>query len=193
MTMPTGWPSLGDDQRLPVAGQQLDRLAHRVGRRDGRERRLHHVDDVARHQLRVDIARLSSPRSPTDPDDGAVVVPRDDRQLGDAVLVQEARSRRCTFWCVCTVTNGGISPAARLVAQDVADGAVAAALEEAVLGHPRVVEDLAQVGAAAVGQDDGDHRLGVVDLVPPPAARRGRRGRSCRPPAGPRRRPAGGW
>ncbi len=50
-----------------------------------------------------------------------------------------------------------------LGAQHVADRLVVGAVEEAVLAHPRVVEDLREVRAPAVGEDDRDQRLGVVD------------------------------
>ena len=59
----------------------------------------------------LSIARLSSPRSPTEPTTVVDVVL-------DATGSWETRcscSRliaSLTFWCVCTVTNGGISPAA---------------------------------------------------------------------------------
>ena len=52
-----------------------------------------------------------------------------------------------------------------LAAQHVADGQLLLAPEEAVLAHPGVVEDLREIGAPAVGEDHGDHRVGVVDLA----------------------------
>ena len=46
-----------------------------------------------------------------------------------------------------------------LRAQDVADGAVATGLQEAVVGHPLVAEHLGQVAAPAVRQQHDDDRL----------------------------------
>jgi hypothetical protein len=84
-------------------------------------------------------------------DDRVLVVRRDDRQLRDAVLVQQ-RDR------VAHLAMRGDADQRRdrlvvvLAAQDVADGQVGRPLEEPVLGHPGVVEDLRQVGAATVGR-----------------------------------------
>ena len=148
MTMPVGRPLLGDDQRLAVAGQQLDRLAHRVAGGDARG-----TAPPSRRRSRrpcsagSSTACLSSPRSPIEPttDVGSCARRPAAARRGARAA---ARSRRAPSGGSATTTSGGISPARRLGAQHVADRAVAGALEEAVLGHPRVVEDLRQVARA---------------------------------------------
>ena len=108
-------------------------------------------------------ACLSSPRSPIEPTTDERVVGADDRQLRDAVLVQEGDG-------VADLLVGLHGDQRRDLAglllgvEHVAHRLVGGALEEAVLGHPRVVVDLRQVRAPAVGEDDGDERLGVGDL-----------------------------
>ena len=191
VTIPTGRPCSDDDQRLRLAGQQLDRLAHRVDGRDAGERRLHHVGDRRGHHLRVahraPSAARARRREPT-------------TVYGSSADTTGSCETRCscssaiasrTGWCGLDDHERRDLARPRLLAQHVADGAVAGALQEAVLGHPLVVEDLRQVAAPAVGQDHGDHRLRVADARPRPRAPRASRARTSRRPAGPRSRPAG--
>ena len=101
MTMPDRPAVLGHDQRLAVARQQLDRLAHRIDRRDARERRLHHVGIGAPITAGSSIARLQQPALTDRADDRVRVVRGHHRQLRDAVLVQQrdrvlARARPTT-------------------------------------------------------------------------------------------------
>ena len=99
VTMPAGRPSLGHQQRLAVAGQQLDRLAHRVVGRDGRERRLHHVDDLRRRAARVADGGLSSPRSPTEPTTASGRARRRPGSCETRCSCSSATASR-TVWCV---------------------------------------------------------------------------------------------
>jgi hypothetical protein len=97
-------------------------------------------------------------------DHGPPVVGGDHGKLGDAVLVQERHRVAHPLVRADDDERRDLAPVV-LAAQDVAHGEVGRALEEAVLGHPGVREDLAQVGAPAVGQDHRHHRLGVVELA----------------------------
>ncbi len=63
---------------------------------------------------------------------------------------------------------------------------------EAVAAQPGVVEDLAEVAAARVGQQHHDHRVRVVDLAGPAGPRRPWPSRRSRRPAAPPRGPAAG-
>ena len=146
------WPS-------PESSSTASRTGSPVG--DARERRLHHLGDLGAHQLRV-VDRVLEQAALADRADHRVrVVGGHHRQLGDAVLVQQ-RDRVADRLVGLDDHERRDLAGARLRAQHVADVRLAA-LEEPVLVHPRVVEDLAQVAAAAVGEHDRDHRLGVVD------------------------------
>ena len=64
----------------------------------------------------------------------------------------------------CVWTSAGISP--DLPCEHLADGLLVVVVEEAVGGHPLVVEDLGHVAAARVGQEHDDHGvLGPVRLA----------------------------
>ena len=76
MTRPSARPSSSDEQRLLVADQQLDRLAHRILGRDRRERRLHHLGDLGVEQRRVRGGVLEQAALADRADDGRRVVRR---------------------------------------------------------------------------------------------------------------------
>ena len=124
VTMPTGRPCSDTISACDVAGQQLDRLAHRVDGGDARERRLHHVADRRAITAGSLIAAFSSPRSPTEPDDRVRIVGADHRQLRDAVLVQQ-RDRVAHGLVRLDDDERRDLPRARLLSQHVADRAVA--------------------------------------------------------------------
>ena len=89
MTMPAGAAVAGDQQRLALADEQLDGLAHRVVGGDGGQRRLHDVDDLGAEQRGVRDGVLEQAALADRADDRVRVVRGDDRQLRDAVLVQQ--------------------------------------------------------------------------------------------------------
>ena len=105
----------------------------------------------------------SRPRSPTAPTtaEGSWAETTGSWETRCSCSSETASRTRKWGW---TVTSTGNSPASLLRAQHVADGELGVALEKAVLAHPGVGEDLGQVGAPAVGQDDHDHGRGVLDL-----------------------------
>ena len=69
-------------------------------------------------------------------------------------------SRTVSFGWVCT--SVGVSP--DFARSTLADGLAAGDVEEAVVGHPLVAEDLVQVAAAAVGQQH-DHDVVLGELL----------------------------
>ena len=79
-------------------------------------------------------------------DDRVRVVRGDDRQLRDAVLVEQ-RDRVADLVVRLDGDERRDEAVLGLRAQDVADGLVGRALEEAVLAHPRVVVDLREVAS----------------------------------------------
>ena len=89
MTSPSARPVARDQQRLLVAHQQLDRLAHRVVGRHRRERRLHHLDDLGVEHRRVLGGALEQAALTDRADDGGRIVRAHHRQLRDPMLVQQ--------------------------------------------------------------------------------------------------------
>ena len=90
MTMPAGAAVDGDEQRLPVAGQQLDRLAHRSRspRRAGNGASI--TSTISAPSSGGVLGGVREQAALADrADDRVRVVRADDRQLRDAVLVQQ--------------------------------------------------------------------------------------------------------
>ena len=89
MTRPSARPSRVTSSAWLIADQQLDGLAHRVVAGHRGERGLHDVDDLGLEQRRV-LGRMAQQTALADrADDGDGVMRADDRELRDAVLVQQ--------------------------------------------------------------------------------------------------------
>ena len=91
-----------------------------------------------------------------------------DGHLGDVELAQVVRGVRHGLVGVC-VHEGRDRPV--LAAQHVADRRPLRRRQEAVAGHPGVVEHLAEVAAPAVGQQDDDHGVRASSAVSSAAIR----------------------
>ena len=189
--MPMGSPLAATRHRLLIARQQLDRRADRLAGRDHGEGRLEHLGHLGVEHGRVADRVGQQPALAHRSDDAVRVVRRHHGELRDAVLVQQPHHVAHAAEAVDLEQIGRLLLLV-LVRQQVADGPGGAALEEAVLGHPGVVEDLRQIRAAAVGEDHRDHRIWRRGRAPPRAPR-GARCRRSRRRGCPRCAPAVAW
>ena len=96
------------------------------------------------------------------PDDRVRIVPAHHRKLRHPVLVQQGHG--VAHLVVRAHAHERRHFAALVLAPEhLAHRLLTCAVEQPVLGHPGVVEDLRQIVAPAVRQDHGHHRLGIVD------------------------------
>ena len=159
--MPERPPVVDHDHRLALAEDQLDRLVGRALGGELGQRRLDHLGDRVAEDPRM-LGRGHEQAAFADrAHEGAPVLARDDRDLGDAVLAHQLEHATDRVVAV----DGEHRPIDAAAADHLADRQRALVAEVAVLAHPRVVEDLGDVGPAAVGDDRRHQRVGVVELA----------------------------
>ena len=164
VTTPAGLPSTCTTQRVGRA-ERGDRGAHRLARADDRQRRRHVLLDPvgeARPCRRTARRAASSRRPSRPPRRRSPAARRGRRASGRRRTRAGCRSPRGRSRSgACAPASGSRRPsraAPRRPSRRAVD------VEEAVVGHPLVVEDLAQVAAAAVGQQH-DHDVVLGQLL----------------------------
>ena len=186
MTIPAGRPSSVTSSAWRSPDEQLDRLAHRVGRwtRPGTaapSRRRSARPAAAGSSA----ARRSRPRSPIEPTTERGSCAGDHRQLQTRCSCSSAIASR-TRWWVSTVTSGGISPAPCFARSTSPTVRSPGALEEAVLAHPAVVVDLHRYERPPSGRTTTTSALGSSTSARDLERGVQREARTSRRPAGPR-------
>ena len=163
MTTPAGRPPRMTSSAARSVREQAERLVHGRADVERRQRPVHHLAHGPAHHVRVAIGAVEQAllaHRADDPGEVAVAGGLGDRQLADAVLLEQV--------------DGGPDQVGRPGEDHVRDRlAVVAGVEQladpghgarrrqqAVRPHPLVVVELREVVAAAVGEDHDQHRIG---------------------------------
>jgi hypothetical protein len=167
-------------QRRAGLLQRQDRPGHRFAQADGWQRRRHvPADRVGRAGPPGDqgVEQVAFHHGPDHLGGHDRRLFLDHGQLGHVVLAQQRDGRADVLLRVDVDELGQAAP---LPGHDVGHQRLGGLLgEEAVVGHPLVVEDLRQVAAAAVGQQHDDHRVRAGRLGHPQRGRDREPGRAA--------------